>query len=191
MAKMPKSSSPEKTPTGSPQRQEPEQALVLKQSRVYSKEGYMAKASASTTTTKSAKPVSPKTIINTVQHAAQKITEQLIGECRERLLNTKSDLLNRVKEARGKLDQFERGGDEADQTMRILAEQEVMSLTDRLRQQLLEIESALGRIENGSYGFCEETEEPIEVERLKAIPWTRLSIEGAELRESVDRRYAR
>ena len=96
-----------------------------------------------------------------------------------------------MKEARGKLDQFERGGDEADQTMRILAEQEVMSLTDRLRQQLLEIESALGRIENGSYGFCEETEEPIEVERLKAIPWTRLSIEGAEIRESVDRRYAR
>ncbi len=155
----------------------------------------MAKAIASTTTTKSAKPVSPKPTINTVQHKAQhpvqKITEQLIGECRERLLNTKSDLLNRVKEARGKLDQFERGGDEADQTMRILAEQEVMSLTDRLRQQLLEIESALGRIENGSYGFCEETEEPIEVERLKAIPWTRLSIEGAEIRESVDRRYAR
>ncbi len=188
---MPKSSSPEKTPTGSPQKQEPEQALVLKQvwkqNRVYSKEGYMAKASASTLTTKNAKPVSPKPPINTVQ----KITEQLIGECRERLLNTKSDLLNRVKEARGKLDQFERGGDEADQTMRILAEQEVMSLTDRLRQQLLEIESALGRIENGSYGFCEETEEPIEVERLKAIPWTRLSIEGAEIRESVDRRYAR
>jgi DnaK suppressor protein len=96
-----------------------------------------------------------------------------------------------VKEARGKLDQFERGGDEADQTMRILAEQEVMSQTDRLRSQLLEIESALGRIENGSYGFCEETEEPIETERLKAIPWTRLSIEGAEIRESVDKRYAR
>ena len=126
-----------------------------------------------------------------VEFRAPKITEQLINECREKLLITKTDLLNRVKEARGKLDQFERGGDEADQTMRILAEQEVMTQTDRLRQQLLEIESALGRIENGSYGFCEETEEVIEVERLRAIPWTRLSIEGAEIRESVDRRYAR
>lgn len=126
-----------------------------------------------------------------VEFKPKAITEQLISECREKLLNTKAELLNRVKEARGKLDQAERGGDEADQTMRILAEQEVMSLTDRLRQQLLEIESALGRMENGSYGFCEETEEIIEVERLKAIPWTRLSIEGAEIRESVDRRYAR
>lgn len=126
-----------------------------------------------------------------VEFQAPKLSEALIAECREKLLTTKADLLNRVKEARGKLDQFERGGDEADQTMRILAEQEVMTQTDRLRSQLMEIESALGRIENGSYGFCEETEEIIETERLKAIPWTRLSIEGAEIRESVDKRYAR
>lgn len=126
-----------------------------------------------------------------VKAPVSKITEKLVHECRDKLLNTKAELLNRVKETRGKLDQFERGGDEADQTMRILAEQEMLNLTDRLRSQLLEIESALGRIENGSYGFCEETEEPIEVERLRAIPWTKLSIEGAELRESMDRRYAR
>lgn len=101
------------------------------------------------------------------------------------------DLLNRVKEAREKLDLGEKGGDEADQTMRLLAEQEMLNLNDRLRSQLFEIESALGRIENGSFGTCEETEEPIEVERLRAIPWTRLSIEGAEIRESVNKRYAR
>lgn len=119
------------------------------------------------------------------------ITDQLIAECKVKLLNTKTDLLNRVKEARGKLDQAERGGDEADQTMRILAEQEVMNLTDRLRTQLYEVESALGRIESGSFGVCEETEELIEVERLRAIPWTRLSIEGAEIRESTQKRFAR
>ncbi len=121
----------------------------------------------------------------------QGLSEGLISECREKLLLIKSDLLNRVKEARGKLDQFERGGDEADQTMRLLAEQEMLTLTDRLRSQLLEIESALGRIENGHFGYCEETDEMIEVERLRAIPWTRLSIEGAEIRESVNKRYAR
>lgn len=119
------------------------------------------------------------------------ITEKLIQECKEKLLSTKADLLNRVKEARGKLDQVERGGDEADQTMRILAEQEVMNLTDRLRSQLLEVESALGRVESGSFGICEETDENIETERLRAIPWTRLSIEGAEIRESMTKRYAR
>jgi len=141
--------------------------------------------------------VSEKSVVNKPAFAKpvfekpKTITDAVIQECKEKLLNAKFELLNRVKEARGKLDQFERGGDEADQTMRILAEQEVMSLTDRLRQQLLEIESALGRIEGGAFGYCEETEEPIEIERLRAIPWTRLSIEGAEIRESVDRRYAR
>ncbi len=120
-----------------------------------------------------------------------KITEKVIKDCRDKLLKSKMDLLNRVKEAREKLDLGEKGGDEADQTMRLLAEQEMLNLNDRLRSQLYEIESALGRIENGSFGMCEETEEIIEVERLRAIPWTRLSIEGAEIRESVNKRYAR
>lgn len=137
-----------------------------------SMEGYMAKGM-------QAKPVK------------EKLTDKLVKDCKEKLLKTKMDLLNRVKEAREKLDLGEKGGDEADQTMRLLAEQEMLNLNDRLRSQLFEIESALGRIESGAFGFCEETEEPIEVERLKAIPWTRLSIEGAEIRESMDRRYAR
>lgn len=129
--------------------------------------------------------------VKSAEKSTQKITEKLVHECRDKLLKTKMDLLNRVKEAREKLDLGEKGGDEADQTMRLLAEQEMLNLNDRLRSQLFEIESALGRIESGAFGYCEETEEPIEVERLRAIPWTRLSIEGAELRESVNRRYAR
>jgi DnaK suppressor protein len=64
-------------------------------------------------------------------------------------------------------------------------------MNERLRKQLVEIEMALARIENGNYGICEETEELIEEERLVAIPWTRLSIEGAEIRESLTKRYAR
>ncbi|MFM6927416.1 MAG: TraR/DksA family transcriptional regulator [Bdellovibrio sp.] len=120
------------------------------------------------------------------------ISEKLVGECRQRLLQTKQDILNRVKEARLNLDQNEeKGGDEGDQTVRVLAEQEFLSMHERLRSQLMEIESALARIENGSFGYCEETEEAIEPERLRALPWTRLSIEGAEIRESVNKRYAR
>lgn len=119
------------------------------------------------------------------------ISEALIKECRTKLINAKADLLNRVKEARNHLDQDDKGGDEADQTVRVLAEQEFVNMQDRLRSQLMEIESALARIENGSFGLCEETEEAIEPERLRAIPWTRLSIEGAEIRESMTKRYAR
>ncbi|KYG67468.1 molecular chaperone DnaK [Bdellovibrio bacteriovorus] len=120
------------------------------------------------------------------------ISEKLVTECRSKLLASKQDILNRVKEARSNLDQNEeKGGDEGDQTVRVLAEQEFLSMHERLRSQLMEIESALARIENGSFGFCEETEEEIEPERLRAIPWTRLSIEGAEIRESMNKRYAR
>lgn len=151
------------------------------------KEANSKVANLKVTNTKAAEPAG-----RSAQKFTEKvITEKLIQECKEKLLSTKADLLNRVKEARGKLDQVERGGDEADQTMRILAEQEVMNLTDRLRSQLLEVESALGRIESGNFGMCEETDETIETERLRAIPWTRLSIEGAEIRESLTKRYAR
>jgi len=120
------------------------------------------------------------------------LSNDLITKCRQKLLDTKAELLNRVKEARRDLHTFEeRGGDEGDQTMRALAESEFLSMTERLRKQLMEIEIALSRIESGNYGICEETEEPIEPERLLAIPWTRLSIEGAEIRESLGKKYAR
>ena len=120
------------------------------------------------------------------------ISDKLVSECRNKLLTSKQDILNRVKDARSTLDQNDdKGGDEGDQTIRVLAEQEFLSMHERLRSQLMEIESALARIENGAFGFCEETDEEIEPERLRAIPWTRLSIEGAEIRESVNKRYAR
>ncbi|MCC7402839.1 MAG: TraR/DksA family transcriptional regulator [Bdellovibrionales bacterium] len=120
------------------------------------------------------------------------LPKDLVTKCRQKLLEAKAELLNRVKEARMDLHTTEdRGGDEGDQTMRALAESEFLSMTERLRKQLMEIEIALSRIESGSYGICEETEEPIEHDRLLAIPWTRLSIEGAEIRESMRKKYAR
>jgi DnaK suppressor protein len=119
------------------------------------------------------------------------ISEKVVKECRQKLIRAKTDLLNQVKEVRADLNSDDRGGDEADQTVRVLAEAEFLNRHERIRYQLVEIENALARIENGTYGICEETEELIEEDRLLAIPWTRLSIEGAEIRESVNKRYAR
>lgn len=121
----------------------------------------------------------------------KKLTPEIVRQCKQRLLDAKTDLMNRVRNNREHLVNEEKGGDEGDQTVRILAESEFLNAQDRLRRQLIEIEMALGRIQSGNYGVCEETEEPIEVERLIAIPWTRLSIEGAEMREAQSRRYAR
>ena len=122
-----------------------------------------------------------------------RLTENTVKECKKKLLEAKMDILNRVKIGREVLSSQEAqsSGDEADQTARLMQESEFISNQERLRTQLAEIEFALSRIENGTYGICEETEEFIEVDRLLAIPWTRLSIEGAEIRESVQKRYAR
>lgn len=119
------------------------------------------------------------------------IERELLDNCKAKLLEAKSDVLNRVRSARDEIVNEDRGGDEGDQTMRALQESDFLRMNERLRKQLAEIEMALARIENGTYGICEETEEPIERERLLAIPWTRLSIEGAEIRESVGKRFAR
>lgn len=114
------------------------------------------------------------------------VDEKVISQCKEKLLTAKTDLLNRFTTHFSDFRERETGGDEADQTMSILAENQLFVVQQRLRSQLSEIESALARIDRGTYGICEETEEPIEVERLLAIPWTRLSIEGAEIRETSD-----
>lgn len=123
-----------------------------------------------------------------------KVSKDLVNQCRGKLLKSKTEILNRIQEAKEGLNNNNddsKGGDEGDQTLRALAEAEFLSMNERLRKQLVEIEMALARIETGSYGVCEETEEPIETERLLAIPWTRLSIEGAEIRETMQKRYAR
>lgn len=104
--------------------------------------------------------------------------------CKQKLLDKKAELLTRLQTHRMDFANRETGGDEADQTNALLTENSLFVANQRLRYQLLEVESALARIEHGTYGICEETEEPIESERLLAIPWTRLSIEGAEMREA-------
>ncbi len=121
----------------------------------------------------------------------KKNMEQIINVCKQTLLNTKSSLLNRVRENHADYNARERGGDEADLAVHVLAEDQFLSTQERLRTQLLDIEVALAKISQGVYGICEETEEPIEIDRLLAIPWTRLSVEGAEIREELSKRYAK
>jgi DnaK suppressor protein len=60
---------------------------------------------------------------------------------------------------------------------------------DRQRKLISKIESALRRIEDGSYGFCEETGEPISLKRLDARPIATLSIEAQERHERRERVY--
>jgi RNA polymerase-binding protein DksA len=58
-----------------------------------------------------------------------------------------------------------------------------LELLDSERKVLVEIEDALKRIEEGTYGICEGTDKPIERSRLEAIPWARYSVEYANQKE--------
>jgi DnaK suppressor protein len=60
---------------------------------------------------------------------------------------------------------------------------------DRERKLLKKIDSALERIEDGSYGYCEETGEEIGLKRLEARPVATLSLEAQERREMAEKQY--
>ncbi|WP_448952668.1 RNA polymerase-binding protein DksA [Labrys neptuniae] len=60
---------------------------------------------------------------------------------------------------------------------------------DRQRKLISKIEAALSRIEDGSYGYCEETGEPISLKRLDARPIATLSLEAQERHERRERVY--
>jgi DnaK suppressor protein len=60
---------------------------------------------------------------------------------------------------------------------------------DRQRKLISKIDAALSRIEDGSYGYCEETGEPISLARLDARPIATLSIEAQERHERREKIY--
>ncbi len=59
---------------------------------------------------------------------------------------------------------------------------------DRERKLISKIDMALKRIEDGSYGYCEETGEPISLKRLEARPVATLSLEAQEMHEKAEKR---
>ena len=60
---------------------------------------------------------------------------------------------------------------------------------DRARKLISKIDAAIRRIEEGTYGYCEETGEPISLKRLEARPIATLSIEAQERHERMERTH--
>ncbi len=109
---------------------------------------------------------------------------------RARLLTWKEDILKEAKETLLHLqeenqnhpDLADRASSETDRAIELRAR-------DRQRKLISKIEEALGRIEDGSYGYCEETGEPISLRRLEARPIATLSVEAQERHERRERIY--
>jgi DnaK suppressor protein len=107
---------------------------------------------------------------------------------RQKLLRWRAEL---VKEASGTLASLGEGGIlEADITDRASVETDralELRTRDRARKLIGKIDQALQRIENNSYGYCEESGEPIGLRRLEARPIATLSIEAQERHERMER----
>jgi DnaK suppressor protein len=107
---------------------------------------------------------------------------------RQKLLRWRQDLL---REAGDTLASLSSGGiAEADLTDRASVETDralELRTRDRARKLIGKIDQALERIENGTYGYCEETGEPIGLRRLEARPIATLSIEAQERHEKMER----
>jgi DnaK suppressor protein len=113
----------------------------------------------------------------------------LYQECKKRLMKVKQEKLNNMMSFDASLSNHI-NGDEGDMSQAIEDQHTAIAQRERVTRELKEIDQALQRIEDGEYGVCEETEEEIEEKRLLAIPWTRLSLEGAEIRERQRKRFA-
>lgn len=113
---------------------------------------------------------------------SQHLTKKFIEQQKLLLLLLKENIINTIKnrpddDIRIPSDQVVEGGDQA----QTYTNQSVsLGLRGRERERLKEIEHALTKIEEGTYGICEEYESPIDKKRLEKIPWTRFCIEAAE-----------
>jgi DnaK suppressor protein len=109
---------------------------------------------------------------------------------RRKLLAWKEDILQESRETLATLqsenenhpDLADRASSETDRAIELRAR-------DRQRKLIAKIDSALTRLDDGSYGYCEETGEPISLKRLDARPIATLSIEAQERHERREKVY--
>ncbi len=109
---------------------------------------------------------------------------------RKKLLDWRESILDESRETVAALQ--EDSGSLPDLTDRASAETDralELRTRDRQRKLISKIDSALRRIEEGIYGYCEETGEPISLRRLEARPIATLSLEAQEMHERREKVY--
>lgn len=101
--------------------------------------------------------------------------EEILKESRETLDNLQEESQNHP-------DMADRASSESDRALELRTR-------DRQRKLISKIDAALKRIEDGTYGFCEETGDPIGIARLDARPIATLSLEAQEMHERREKVY--
>lgn len=108
---------------------------------------------------------------------------------RQKLIAWREELMQEAQETLENLrDQaYQEVGDEADRANRESEHGLELRTRDRYRKLQRKIEQALERIDDGSYGYCEDTGDPIGIRRLEARPIATLSIDAQERREMKEK----
>ncbi|MFW2392243.1 MAG: RNA polymerase-binding protein DksA [Methyloceanibacter sp.] len=118
------------------------------------------------------------------------MNEQQRAYFRRKLLNWRDEILRSTKETLQHLqDDSEQYADIADRATSETDRSLELRARDRQRKLIAKIDDALERIEGGTYGYCEETGEPISLKRLDARPIATLSVEAQERHERRERVY--
>ena len=119
------------------------------------------------------------------------MNEMQVEYFRQKLLDWKKSLLAQSQDT---LEELRQGGlnqpDELDRASMETDKALDLRTKDRARKLISKINDALKRIEDCNYGYCEETGEPIGVERLEARPVATLSIEAQERHERMEKTYS-
>ncbi len=109
---------------------------------------------------------------------------------RRKLLTWRDEILRSTKETLQHLqDESAQHADIADRATTETERALELRARDRQRKLIAKIDAALARLEEGTYGYCEETGEPINLKRLDARPIATLSVEAQERHERRERVY--
>jgi DnaK suppressor protein len=123
-------------------------------------------------------------------HPDAKLTKKQVEQLYERLIQERDRVTagmgNHLSEAIGDNDPL---ADEMDVAQRHSEQAYLMRFADKERKLLGEIGHALAKLEEGEYGLCEGTGEPISFKRLELRPWTRYSVEYKEQIEREKRQH--
>lgn len=109
---------------------------------------------------------------------------------RDRLLALKREIAQNASATSDNLRSTEFQIDPSDRATQEEEHSIELRVRDRERKLLRKIDQGLARIDDGSYGYCEETGEPIGLRRLLARPTATLSVEAQQRRERRERVYA-
>ena len=112
-----------------------------------------------------------------------KYFKQLLSDWKDDLLQGSSSTINNLKEeSSNKPDNADRASIESERSLELRTR-------DRERKLISKINKALRKIEDGTYGYCEETNQPISLKRLIARPIATLSLEAQESHEKSEKIY--